>query len=222
MRLALGSALVAALLITAPSPASASTIVIDFESPAAADCLDAGHPLTDLCDGDPVTNQFSNLTFSNATLITALFSLNEIEFPPSSPDNVVYDDGGAIEIVFASPLFKVGGYFNYNAPLILAAYNGATHLGDISSLFSSNNALTGQALSSVNEFMQVSSLLGITSVTITGALAGGSFTLDDLTLNDGLRDSAPVPEPSTFVLMLGGAAAAFIGKRRKDARRNNR
>ena len=216
MRLALGSALVAALMFTGPSTASASTIKIDFEAFSDLDSLDSL---------SPINTGVGTVSFTNSLVLVsgaALGSLNELEFPPKAGIAVAADFGGPMDIVFGSPLFRVGGYFNYNTSLTFDAYNGLNLLGSRSSLFSNNLALTGKVGSKVNELIEFSSLLGITSVRITGGPQGGSFTLDDLTLtNDFPRQGSPVPEPSTFVLMLGGAAAAFIGKRRKDARRNN-
>ena len=59
---------VAVLLTGIQFPAYATTI-IDFET---------------LSDADPVTNQFTGLTFTNTTAITAGISLNEFEFRVST------------------------------------------------------------------------------------------------------------------------------------------
>jgi len=172
--------------------ASASPIVIGFDS---------------LADLAPVTTQFTGLTFSNATALKAGMSLNEFEFPPHSAADVVFDSGGPISIDFDAPVLGVGAFFTYLVPVTLEAFDdGHNSLGIVSSSFFSNLQLSGDAGSSPNEFLEITSSAGIRSILITGDPAGGSFTLDDLTVT-------PVPEPATFALVLAGAAAV-IRKRR--------
>ena len=45
-----------------------------------------------LLNGDVVTSQFPGLVFSNAMVLTAGIDLNEVEFPPHSGENVVFDN----------------------------------------------------------------------------------------------------------------------------------
>src|ERR1022692_3582415 len=108
----LGSRLSGAfLLLLAPaalSPLSAGTVTLDFE----------GFP-----DSTPLTTQYPGLTFQNATILTAGIGLNELEFPPHSGTNVVFDDGGPISILFDGPVLSFSGYFTYAEPLVLAAFD---------------------------------------------------------------------------------------------------
>jgi hypothetical protein len=176
----------------------AAPIVLDFDS---------------LAEFDSVTTQFPGVTFTDATVLTAGSSLNEIEFPPHSGSNVVVDDGGPISIAFSDPIGAFGGYFTYAAPLTLSAFDADNNL--ITSILSSyvaNLAESGDVGSVPNEFLQVAALSsGIASVTIAGDPLGGSFVLDDATLT-ALEEPAPVPEPSTVILVLTGCVA--LGWRR--------
>jgi hypothetical protein len=174
------------LALAASSGAYASTVVYDFDA---------------LVDGAQVTNQFAGLNFTQTTAVQAGISLNEFEFPPKSGDVVVFDDGGAITIEFASPVFSVGAFFTYVTGLSLSVYDSSNNLLTSGlSLFASNAASSGDAGSSPNEFISFADASGrISRFVITGALAGGSFTMDDLTVDAGTA----VPEPSTVALVLG-------------------
>jgi hypothetical protein len=52
-------------------------------------------------DSTILTNQYTGAIFSNAIILTAGITLNELEFPPHSPSNVASDNGGPMSI--ASP-----------------------------------------------------------------------------------------------------------------------
>ena len=161
-----------------------------------------------LSDSEIVTNQFAGLTFSNTTALTAGVSLNEFEFPPRSDFNVVMDDGGAISILFNSPVLSVSGYFTYLSSLTFTAFDsGATQVGQTTSLFSSNLVLSGDPGSSANELLTVSFAGGISSVTISGDPMGGSFTLDDLRVEP---LATTVPEPSSTLLFISGVLAVGV------------
>jgi hypothetical protein len=132
------------------------------------------------------TTQYPGLTFSNAIVLTAGISLNEFEFPPHSGSGVASDNGGPINIRFATPVFSFGAYFTYTKKLTLTASDAQGNpLATATSGFSNNLAClggppcSGQAGSGANEFLQVTSKTGIASVTIGGDSAGGSFVLDD-------------------------------------------
>lgn len=178
-----------------------SASVIDFEG---------------LPDSTILTDQYPGLTFSNAIILTAGISLNEFEFPPHSGTNVVSDNGGPMTIMFSSPILSFGGYFTSLEPLAVTAFDRSNTILDSStSQFSNNLAClegppcSGDLGSSPNEFIQVTSALGISSVTIEGDPAGGSFTLDDATITP--LPNAAVPEPSSILSFLTGMAvlAAF-------------
>src|SRR5712692_450807 len=98
------------LLVTAPQLLFSGPVVINFEG---------------LTDGTFVTTQFPNLTFSNAIVFTAGISLNELEFPPQSGSNVVADTGGAISIIFTSPVSSFGGFFTYLVPVTIKGFDSS-------------------------------------------------------------------------------------------------
>jgi hypothetical protein len=116
--------------------------------------------------------------------------------------------GGPISISFPVPVASVGGSFTYLAQLTLTAFDGADQLiGQTTSLFSSNLALSGAVGSSPNELIQIAFAGGISRLVISGDAAGGSFTLDDLTF-------ASVPEPGTLGLLLPGLAVLSVWRPR--------
>jgi hypothetical protein len=166
-----------ALFVAPPAPAT----VITFEG---------------FDDSTPLTTQIPGLVFGDSTVITAAITLNEFEFPPHSGVNVIFDDGGPISVLFATSVAQVGGFFTYVTRLTFEAFDAANNLlGMVQSSFDNNEALSGDAGSSPNEFLSLA-FAGIRSIRITGDPAGGSFTLDDLTF--------ALPEPSTLLLI--GAA----------------
>jgi hypothetical protein len=156
----------------------------------------------DLADGSALTTQLADLSFARATVLKSHLSLNEFEFPPLSGDGVVYDDGGAIGIGFAAPVYKVGAWFTHAVTLTIQSYDsGNILLGTRTSRVGSNLALSGEPAGSANEWLWIADRQQrIARVVITGDAAGGSFTMDDLTV----YPISPVPETATLALMLGG------------------
>ena len=190
------------LLLAVPQFLFCDTVVIDFES---------------LSDSTSVTNQFPGLVFNDATVITAGVSLNEFEFPPHSGTNAVFDDSGPISIVFsfAQPVVSFGGFFTYQMPLTLDAFDNTSNQVDaVTSSFASNLALSGDVGSAPNEFLQVAFAGGISRVTIAGDPAGSSFVLDDVTVK---TPASAVPEPSAFLLVLI-TAVVLLGSRARILR----
>lgn len=80
------------------------------------------------------------------------------------------------------------------------------------SAFSDNLALSGDPGSSPNEFISLTSGLGIESLVITGDPAGGSFTLDDFTYDTGPISTGPssMPEPSSLSLFATMCVGLFF------------
>ena len=186
-------------------PLQADPIVIDFES---------------LNTGDIVTNQYAGVTFTNAEVVTAGITLNEFELPPHSGVNAVLDAFGPITIDFAAPVLSFGGFFTYATTLTLDAFDAAnTLVGSATSAFANNMALSGDAGSSPNEFLDVTFASGISSVTITGDPGGGSFVLDDATITSLAPAGNPVPEaPDVTPLVAALISLIAASRRRKFAR----
>jgi hypothetical protein len=177
----------------------AASVTLDFE----------GFP-----DSAILTTQYLGVTFTNAIILTAGISLNEFEFPPHSGVNVVSDNGGPMTIDFSSPITSFSGYFTYLEPLTLDGFNAANSLvANAVSVYSTNDALYGDPGSSPNEFIQLSFTGSISSVTITGDPAGGSFVMDDATYST--VSSLSVPEPSSFYLMLLGVTGLVVLRQQK-------
>jgi hypothetical protein len=191
VRLVRGMLLVA-VMCSAPS-LYAQLIQIDFEG---------------LADGTPVTNQFPGVDFSDATVISAGISLNELEFPPHSGTNVVFDDGGPLALTFLTPALSFDGFFTYTTSLTIAPFDESNNaLSVVSSAFSSNIVSSGN---SPNEELSASFAGGISRIVITGDPAGSSFTLDDVSINFAPQTGPAVPEPSSVLLLSTGIALAYL------------
>jgi hypothetical protein len=193
---------VLAFLLTAlSSQTEAAPITLDFEG---------------LSEFTTITTQFPGVTFSNATVLTAGSSLNELEFPPFSGQNVVFDDGGAMTVSFASAITSLSGYFTYTAPLTLTAFDASNNvIASVSSSFGSNLALSGELGSLPLELLSLSSATGFVSVLISGDAMGGSFVVDDVTFD---TESAPTPVPEPGSLSLLASGVALLGLRRRRSR----
>jgi hypothetical protein len=183
---------VAVALVIAGGSASGATINFD-----------------NLSDSTSVTNQYSGVTFSNAIVFSAGVSLNEIEFPPRSGTNVASDNGGPIGLIFSSPVPFFQGYFTYGQQVTVRAFDAANSLlGSVSTSAAcvSNLALSGTPGCAPNEFLSLN-LAGISSVTITGNQAGGSFVMDDVSFSQ-------VPEPGYGILVSIVAGVLVLRRRR--------
>jgi hypothetical protein len=178
-------------------------------TPVSADTVDfEGFP-----DSTVFTTQYPGLTFSNTIILTSGISLNEFEFPPHSGENVASDNGGPIMIDFSTPIISFSGYFTYLEPLTLDGFDASdVQVASAISMFSNNLAClagppcSGDPGSSPNEFIQVMSAAGISSVMITGDPLGGSFTMDDMTYSS---SNSQVPEPDCLSLLLIGTVGLF-------------
>lgn len=176
--------------------ASAAPITIDFEG---------------LSDLEELSSQFPGLFFSNAWVLTAGTTLNEFDFPPHSGSNVISDNGGPITINFAQQVYSLSGYFTYAMPVTLTAFDSDNNV--IGTLISalSNNYLSSDT-PSANELLAFNSLVGISSITLTGDSFGGSFVLDDFTYDN---EPQQVPEPGTLGLMILAGGMALASRKRR-------
>ena len=184
-------AILAALLLCRPLPASAAIISIDFDA---------------LSDGDDLSTLLGlGVAFSNAVVATEGISLNEFDFPAHSGTNVIIDTG-LMRLDFSTSISSFSGYFTYTSPLTIQFFGASGLLGSTTSLFSENYVSSG---GSPNELLS-GAFENISYLTIAGAFAG-SFTLDDVTFDT--VDTSSVPEPSTFAL-IGIGVVALAGYRR--------
>jgi hypothetical protein len=185
------------LFVVSVAPFLRADTVLDFEG---------------LAEFTSVTTQYPGVVFSNATVLTAGSGLNEIDFPPNSGTNVVFDDGGPISLAFLAPVIGFGGYFNYAEPLTLQAFDASDNLlATITSAFTNNLGTLGDPGSHTNEFLQIDSFSNIAKVAITGDLLGSSFTLDDATIV--APSTVPEPASGAFVL-IGLVLVVAFGRRR--------
>jgi hypothetical protein len=168
-------------------------------------------------DGDILTNQIPGVSFSNAIVLSAGFSLDELEFPPRSNPNVISDNGGPLSIMFATPVSSFSGYFTYLSPLTLQGFDAGNGLiVSTTSSFGSNLALSGDPGSSPNEFLQLNSATPIADVLITGDPNGGSFVVDDISFQPAVTAT---PEPGSLVLLVS-VIAVLLGTTAGLRRRN--
>jgi hypothetical protein len=197
-------------------PVILAFIVVAWAASAHADLIQVD--LESLTDGDALSNQIPGLSFTNATILTAGLSLNEIDFPPASGVNVAVDDGGPIRIDFLIPVLSFGAHFTYVSQLQLQAFDASNNLlGNVASAFFSNFATGGDPGSAPNELLEAA-FAGMAYVTITGDPGGFSFVMDDLVINT----VGQVPEPGTLSLLLlgfGASVARFTSSRRIGAKR---
>ena len=179
------------VMLAAPAAATASTIFINFES-----FTESSAPTA------------PGVTFTNAVVLTSgAFggSLNEFAFPPLSGVNVAFDDGGPMILEFSTPVVSFSGFFTYVTSLTVRAFNGALLVDTTPSASTDNTGPGGTP----NELLSVSDAGGITRIEILGSPFGGSFVVDDITLE--IADVV-APEPATLWLL--GLGAAAVARRR--------
>lgn len=159
-----------------------------------------------LADGTLVTDQYSALgvTFSGSaqvvvsgpgTILTAGISLDELEFPPHSGVNVVFDGNGPIFGNFSTPMTSVGAYFTYAETVTLTVFD-ASGQALTSAVSSYTQNYTSSGTGTPNEFISISDPAGFSSFEIAGDPSGGSFAMDDFTFSS---PSVAVPESTGFV-----------------------
>ena len=142
--------------------------------------------------------------FSSAISLTADFSLNEFDFPPSSGDIVVGDDWAPIEITFDGLAENISANFTYMSQLTFTAFDMAgVQIGSyVNAGFDNLGSYENIALAFSN----------ISSLTIAGEW-DGSFVMDDFSFD--VIPSAPVPEPATMLLFGTGLAGLFGANRKR-------
>ena len=156
---------------------------------------------------------YDDLIFTNAMVLTSGVSLNEVDLPPHSGEQVVFDSGPGMRIDFENGAYSVSGYFTYFVPLTLSAYDAANNLlGSVSSVSNANYIGAG---GTANELLQFSSTEAIDYITLLADPLGGSFTLDDFTYDSAApgQGPAPVSEPNSLIL-LGSGALGLCAKSR--------
>ena len=113
-------------------------------------------------------------------------------------------------LTFAAPITAFGIDVNTFANTE-GAYRATLNTGD--SALSAFDVFPGE---STGQFIGITSDTAFTSVTIT-PLTGYTYTLDTLVYGEAERVINPIPEPSTFVVVLSSVAFLALRARRKAA-----
>jgi len=166
-------------------------------------------------DGDQITGQIPGLSFSNALVISAGLSLNEIDFPPHSGTNVLVNTDSTLSIDFTDSITSFSGFFTYATNVTIAGFDVlGNQVASITSAFSDNIIGTG---GTPNELLSLGFANGFSRVTMTTAGAF-FFVVDDISFTPGGATAAPpVPEPSSFVLLATGVSLLVIVLRRRSS-----
>jgi hypothetical protein len=153
-----------------------------------------------------VTNQYAPLgvNFQEGIILTAFSSLNEVDFPPHSGDQVLGDDMGPIVANFITPVSYSGAYFTYSKTLNLYAYDSSDNLITTASSLAYDNY--GE-----NEFISLSSVTPISRLVIAGNPLGGSFIMDDFEF----EPTTVIPAPGALLLGMIGTSIVGFARRRK-------
>lgn len=171
-------------------PASAKAAVISFE---------------DIPDLTSVGDFYASygVYFDNAISLTAGFSLNEFDYPPSSGSVAIGDNDAPISITFDSPAKDIFANFTYDSQLTFSTYDQfGTLIGSYINSGLSNLGTT--------ELIPLS-FSGVSSLIIAGAV-NNSYIMDDFTFT--IDQASVVPEPATIFLLTGGLFG-LLGFRRK-------
>jgi hypothetical protein len=186
-------ATVVAGLLATSSPVKANLVLLDFE---------------DMSDLTSVGESYASdgIHFNNAISLTAGFSLNEFDFPPSSGDVAIGDDLGPIEIRFDNLTQDISANFTYGSQLTFFAYDSTSSLiGTYVHPSLNNYGLTEQISLSFT---------GVSSLMIAGEW-DGSFIMDDFGFDSAAPAPAPVPEPTAMLLVGTGLVGLVRSMKRK-------
>ena len=104
-----------------------------------------------LHDGDARTSQVTGLTFTNAQIATKFYSLNELDFPAHSGQNVASDTTGPVTIQFSTPVGSFSGYFTHKTALTIAAFAVAVPVGAVNVAMDGCVEPGGHTVRDVNE-----------------------------------------------------------------------
>ena len=150
-------------LLYVPALALAQLPVVDFEV---------------LPEGQSAGSQIAGVSFTNATVLQSAASLNEAEYPPKSGSKVACDVGGPMRIVFSKPVKTFTAYVTHAQALTakMIAGNGGT----ITQSSVSGDNRQGSS-KTPNEAITLSWDGGFTTVELSSAPGGTSFTVDDIT-----------------------------------------
>lgn len=148
-------------------------------------------------DNDSLTTQVPELAFSDATVLTAGVSLNEIEFPPHSYDNVIAVFSGTLKINFDSPMSWVSAYISYADADGVDLYLYLYDINETILAYQSFQAPVSPPDNIIsNQFISLGAA-GIYSmaVSLDSNNQNHPFLLDDLTY---------IPEPASYLLVIVG------------------
>ncbi len=170
---------ISSLLFSLPALA----VTIDFET---------------LPDLSPVNDFYSALGvhFQNSISLTAGFSLNEIDYPPSSGVMAIGDDNAPIRITFDNPASNIFANFTYGSKLTFTVFD------DHGSLIGS---YTNPAFSNLGSTEIISlGFSGVGSLIIAGEV-NNSFIMDDFSF---------VPIPPAVILFGSGLGILALYRRK--------
>lgn len=167
---------------------TSSATLIDFE----------GLPDLEAVSGQYVSD---GVTFNNAISLTAGFSLNEFDFPPSSGLVAIGDDFAPLGISFTNAASNISGYFTYASQLTFSAYDNVGNLigGYVNAGFDNLGS---------SEFISLS-FIDVSTLIIAGEW-DGSFIMDDLNFE---ASASSVPEPSSLALLSIGLIGFMLRKK---------
>ncbi len=144
--------------------------------------------------------------FENALSLTAGFSLNEFDYPPSSGDVAVGDDWAPIMLTFDNPAENIFANFTYASQLTFTAWDD---IGNVIGTY------VNPYFDNLGSSQQIGlAFTGVHALQIAGEW-DGSYIMDDL--NYEFTQTAPVPEPATILLLstgLIGAAGLGFGHKK--------